>query len=414
MHNAIQDEAQQAACGMRDLRFYTGWARRSNRATLRRRNHFEVPPARGAPSVVAMRGAVLWALLAMVATALAATRTYYIAAEEIEWDYLPLGRDAMSGAVYNETSTSLRKRDGVHTGSSTGSTATHGHGAGAPASCRASTHAPAATYVTATNHTVGRRHIKAVYRQYTDIKFDTKVPTPPEWAHLGLLGPVIRAEVGDVIHVYFHNHASRPYSMHPHGVAYTRSNAGVPLPNSSGLDGNLVPPESSFMYEWSVPERAGPGPSDPSSILWMYHSHVDEVADTNSGLIGPLIITRKGAARSGSDPRPRDVSREMVVCFNIYDENESPYLNASVAAYMPTVPASDAEWAALLADATFVEGNKKHTVNGLLYSNVPALNMTQGERVRWYVFGLGSENDVHGVHWHGQTLLHAGSRYALR
>jgi hypothetical protein len=43
--------------------------------------------------------------------------------------------------------------------------------------------------------------------------------------------------------------------------------------------------------------RAGPGPMDGNSILWMYHLHVDEVRDTNTGLIGPLIITRRTRRR---------------------------------------------------------------------------------------------------------------------
>ncbi len=33
-------------------------------------------------------------------------------------------------------------------------------------------------------------------------------------------------------------------------------------------------------YTWLVPDRAGPGPGDGSSLMWMYHSHTDEVADT--------------------------------------------------------------------------------------------------------------------------------------
>ena len=35
---------------------------------------------------------------------------------------------------------------------------------------------------------------------------------------IGIMGPVIYAEVGDVIRVRFINRASRPYSIHPHGT----------------------------------------------------------------------------------------------------------------------------------------------------------------------------------------------------
>jgi manganese oxidase len=31
---------------------------------------------------------------------------------------------------------------------------------------------------------------------------------------------------------------------------------------------------------------------DPSSVMWMYHSHTDEVGDDYAGLVGPMIITR--------------------------------------------------------------------------------------------------------------------------
>jgi len=36
--------------------------------------------------------------------------------------------------------------------------------------------------------------------------------------------------------------------------------------------------------------------------------------------------------------------------------------------------------------------------------------MRRGERVRWYVIGLGNDNDTHTVHWHGNTVLRRGSR----
>ena len=46
------------------------------------------------------------------------------------------------------------------------------------------------------------------------------------WEHTGILGPTIRAEVGDTIKVVFRNTASVPYSMHPHGVRYAGDAAG--------------------------------------------------------------------------------------------------------------------------------------------------------------------------------------------
>ena len=49
---------------------------------------------------------------------------------------------------------------------------------------------------------IGGTYLKAIYEQHTDASFSTKVPKPK---HLGFLGPVIRAEVNDIIEVVFMN-----------------------------------------------------------------------------------------------------------------------------------------------------------------------------------------------------------------
>ena len=61
----------------------------------------------------------------------------------------------------------------------------------------------------------GRNLTKARYVEYTDATFTTKKPAA---AHMGILGPVIRAQVGERIRVVFKNKARFPFSMHPHGV----------------------------------------------------------------------------------------------------------------------------------------------------------------------------------------------------
>ena len=44
---------------------------------------------------------------------------------------------------------------------------------------------------------IGTVYRKALFREYTDDTFATEKKRPPEWEHLGVLGPLIRAEVGD-------------------------------------------------------------------------------------------------------------------------------------------------------------------------------------------------------------------------
>ncbi len=109
---------------------------------------------------------------------------------------------------------------------------------------------------------------------------------------------------------------------------------GAPYQDSSGEEGKkgTVPPGGTHTYIWPVPERAGPAHGDMSSVLWMYHSHVSEIADVNAGLIGPMIITARGMAKA--DGTPKDVDREFVVAFASVEETESPYLQENIQQYM--------------------------------------------------------------------------------
>ena len=166
------------------------------------------------------------------------TRTYYIAADEVVWDYVPGGRDFIADRPFADTGF-------VRTGP------------------------PRA---------VSTMYRKALYREYTDSTFGTLKPRPPEWEHLGFLGPLIRGVVGDTIRVVFRNNASRPYSVHPHGVFYRKDSEGAPYADgTAGVDhdDDGVPPGGTHVYVWPVPERAGPAAGEGSSVMWMYHSHVD-------------------------------------------------------------------------------------------------------------------------------------------
>lgn len=72
-------------------------------------------------------------------------------------------------------------------------------------------------------HRIGSTYKKAVYTQYTDQLYDVAVDKP-SW--LGFLGPIIKGEVGDSIIIHLKNFASRNYTLHPHGVTYTKENEG--------------------------------------------------------------------------------------------------------------------------------------------------------------------------------------------
>jgi hypothetical protein len=136
---------------------------------------------------------------------------------------------------------------------------------------------------------------------------------------------------------------------------------------------------------------------DGSSILWVYHSHFVEPRDLNTGLIGPILITAKGAAKP--DGTPKDVDREFVVAFSIFDETASWYFEANNMGRRPYQSNVN------ITDPAFRQQYLLYSMNGFIDANLPGLTMKKGERVRWYLFANDNEEDVHTPHWHGQTVL---------
>ena len=136
----------------------------------------------------------------------------------------------------------------------------------------------------------------------------------------------------------------------------------------------------------------------------MYHSHTDEVKDTNTGLIGPITVTARG--RITASGRPVDVDRELIFVYTIYDENENWLLEENIQEYAGDPGSVDPE------DGDFVESNLMHSINGWVYGYQPlsSVTMERGERVRWYMMGMGTEVDLHTPHWHGQSGLVRGHR----
>jgi hypothetical protein len=128
----------------------------------------------------------------------------------------------------------------------------------------------------------------------------------------------------------------------------------------------------------------------------MYHSHFVEPKDMNTGLFGPIIITARGASRR--DGTPKDVDREFVTAFAVFDETDSWYFETGAGKVRSSLPMR-------VTDPVFREQNLLYSINGLIEGNLPMLTMKRGERVRWYLMSNSNEDDVHTVHWHGQTAL---------
>jgi len=271
----------------------------------------------------------LYTISILLSDAHAATREYFVAAENVKWNYAPSGENKMKPQMgLGEWGDQLI-------------------------------------------------YNKVRFIEYTDATFSTRKPQDP---HLGILGPTIRGVVGDTLKIHFLNKGDAPYSIHPHGVFYTKDNEGA---NYAGTqtNGGAVAPGERFTYTWEVTEEAGPGPADGSSIVWLYHSHVNSVDELYAGLMGTIIVT--AADKANPDGTPTDIDKEFVNLFMVFNENEG-----------------DEE----------VEGDLMHAINGFIFGNLPGLTMKKGDRVRWHLVGMGTEVDLHTPHWHGATVLHQGSR----
>lgn len=286
----------------------------------------------------------------------AKTRRYYIAAESVLWDFAPSGREELCGGPLP---------------------------------------VPVAS---------NRRTGKLRYVQYTDASFTARVlPT----ASLGILGPVLRGVVGEYIAVTFLNRTDQPLSMHPHGVKYDKHSEGVYHLPFNGR-GSAVAPDGRFTYVWQLDELSGPMPGEPSSKAWLYHSHVTGDEETNLGLIGAIVVTDPQRARP--DGTPRDVDREFATLFMIFDESGLGQAAIEAAEYagLPGMSSEKAlSWSELQQQ---LEAGSRSSMNGLVYGNLRGLEMNEGERVRWYLFALGSERDFHTAHWHGLRVVEEGRR----
>uniref|UniRef100_A0A8C6CT12 Coagulation factor V n=1 Tax=Moschus moschiferus TaxID=68415 RepID=A0A8C6CT12_MOSMO len=239
---------------------------------------------------------------------------------------------------------------------------------------------------------------KVVFRKYLDSTFTKLDPQGEYEEHLGILGPVIRAEVDDVIQVRFKNLASRPYSLHAHGLSYEKSSEGKTYEDDSPewfKKDNAIPPNSTYIYVWHATTRSGPENPGSACRAWAYYSAVNPEKDIHSGLIGPLLICRKGTLHKETN-MPVDM-REFVLLFMVFDEKKSWYYDKK-----PT-----RSWRR--ASSEVKNSHEFHAINGMIY-NLPGLRMYEQEWVRLHLLNLGGSRDIHVVHFHGQTLLENGTQ----
>ncbi|KAM4799043.1 hephaestin isoform X9 [Urocitellus parryii] len=329
-------------------------------------------------------------------------RRYFIEAHEIRWDYGPMGRDGSTGKSLRQPGSGSDK------------------------------------FFQKNSTRIGGTYWKVRYEAFQDETFQEKLQLEED-KHLGILGPVIRAEVGDIIQVVFYNRASQPFSMQPHGVFYEKKYEGTvyndgtfeiyceagshreagmrAIYNVSQCPGRHVSPRQRYQaariyyimaeeVEWDYcPDRSW-------ELEWYNKSEKDSYGhiflSNKDGLLGSRY--KKAVFREYTDgtfriPRPRSGSEEHLGILG-------PLIRGEVGDILTVVFKNNASRPysmhahGVLESGTGWPRAAEPAINGKLYANLRGLTMYQGERVAWYMLAMGQDIDVHTVHFHAESFLY--------
>uniref|UniRef100_A0A673K9R1 Coagulation factor VIII-like n=1 Tax=Sinocyclocheilus rhinocerous TaxID=307959 RepID=A0A673K9R1_9TELE len=239
---------------------------------------------------------------------------------------------------------------------------------------------------------------KVVFRAYQDRDFKHPIKRGELDEHLGIMGPVLKAEINDVLTVVFKNLASRPYSFHLHGVYDKMQGSFNPGTGPEGVKaeevpGDPVPPGEERVYNWRVSRRQGPSASEFDCKAGAYYSNINMEKDINSGLIGPVLICHPGTLHPRVLRQP-DVT-DFFLLFTTFDERKSWYLDYNIRKFC-TPPCQ-----AKVDDPWFEMSNKFAAINGYVSETLPGLIVEQYQTARWHLLNVGSRGEFHAVHFHG-------------
>ncbi|XP_042335667.1 coagulation factor VIII isoform X2 [Sceloporus undulatus] len=279
---------------------------------------------------------------------LSVTWEHYIAAEEVDWDYAPVKHKNQDSQVLE------------------------------PGPQR-----------------IGSKYKKVRFVEYEDRTFKRRKASNPD--HMGILGPVLKGEVGDEFMIMFKNLARRPYNIYPYGI--TNVTSFFRLGGTKNLNMKLLPirPTQVFMYKWKIMPEDGPTRSDPHCLTRYYYSSIRPAKDLASGLIGPLLICLKETMDQRGNQIMSDEAR--FVLFSVFDENRSWYLAENI--NRSCTDAANVN----PYDPEFYASNVMHSINGYIFNNLE-LRLCQHEVVYWYVLSVGAQTDILSIFFSGNTFKH--------
>ncbi|XP_010078357.1 PREDICTED: coagulation factor VIII-like, partial [Pterocles gutturalis] len=278
------------------------------------------------------------------------TWTHYIAAEEMDWDYAPIKPVSLDRNI-----TSL--------------------------------------FLEAGPQRIGSKYKKVMFVEYEDATFKKRKVS--DQLDKGILGPVIKGEVGDQFKIVFRNLASRPYNIYPHGLTSVRPYHTMKPSQDKDVKDIPIPPGQSFTYSWEVTTEDGPTQADPRCLTRFYYSSINPVRDMASGLIGPLLICFKKSMDQRGNQIMSDKTR--FVLFSVFNENHSWYLEENIRRFCTDAAHVDSQ------DPQFYASNVMHTINGFVFDNLQ-LKLCLHEVVYWYVLSVGAQTDFLSIFFSGNTF----------
>ncbi|KAM3910490.1 coagulation factor VIII-like [Leptodactylus fuscus] len=237
---------------------------------------------------------------------------------------------------------------------------------------------------------------KVVFREYLDSSFKEPALRGERDAHLGLLGPCIRAEVNDEILVQFKNMASRPYSFYSNVLA-------VPWREEN------VPPQQTRTYTGKVSSQFGPMDSEEECRTWFYTSNAHPYKDFHSGLFGPLLICRPKVLKRSNVLQLS--MQDFSLVFMDVDETESWYFKENWQQHCPLTCVSKMGSAASCPAVCYTDKTSKdlqhehifHAINGYVGDTTPGLVLPLERKVRWHLLSIGRK-EIISVQFHGNIL----------
>ncbi|XP_061862790.1 coagulation factor VIII isoform X3 [Colius striatus] len=280
------------------------------------------------------------------------TWTHYIAAEEMDWDYAPVKPVSLDRNL-------------------------------------------TALFLEAGPQRIGSKYKKVMFVEYEDGSFKKRKAS--DQLDKGILGPVIKGEVGDQFKIVFRNLASRPYNIYPHGLTSVQPYHAVKSFQDKDVKDIPVPPGQSFTYSWRITTEDGPTQADPRCLTRFYYSSIDPVRDTASGLVGPLLICFKKSMDQRGNQIMSDNAR--LVLFAVFDENRSWYLQENIRRFCSDPARVDPQ------EPQFYASNVMHTINGFMFDNLQP-KLCLHDVVYWYVLSVGAQTDFLSIFFSGNTFKH--------